>query len=117
MTGAPLGRAAKVAGGNKPPACFLFKLIEALAALEIRAGAGHHAVPGHAPVGQLAHLHGGAVGKDARHFLVAAPVGALHRVGEVQVRAVALALGAVAQGRLHAAHGRAGVGAPRGHQA
>jgi hypothetical protein len=117
VAGAPFGRAAEVARGDEPAVLFLFFLLELLAALEVHALAGHHAVPGHPPVRQLAHLDGRVVGKEPGHFLVAAPVGALDRVGEVHVRAVALALGAVAQGGLHAAHGGRGMRAPGGHKA
>ena len=58
-----------------------------------------HAAPRHAPRRQLAHRLGRRVDEHAHDFLVGAPVAAAHRVLEVHVLVVALALDHVAERR------------------
>ncbi len=62
-----------------------------------------HAAPRHAPRGEFAHRLGRGVDEHAHDALVGAPVAAAHRVLEVDVLAVALALDHVAERRLHPA--------------
>ncbi len=112
--GAPLGGAAELALGDEAG---LFRQVLDLGAFGQGLLTGDHPGPGHAPVGQLAHGHGGQLGEEAGHILVAAPVGALHRVFKMDVGIVAVAHGHVAQGGLHAALGRGAVGPAGRHQA
>ena len=62
-----------------------------------------HAAPGQAPGRQLAHRFGRGIDEHSHDLLVGAPVAAAHRVFEVHVFVVALALDDVAEARLHAA--------------
>ena len=59
--------------------------------------------PGEAPGRQLAHRFGRGIDEHAHDLLVCAPVAAAHRVFEVHVFIVALALDDVAEACLHAA--------------
>ena len=112
--GAPLGGAAELALGDEAG---LFLEVFDIGAVGQGALAGDHPGPGHAPMGQLAHGHGGQFAEEPGHFLVAAPVGALDRIFKVDVGIVAVALGDVAEGRLHAPLGGGAVGAAGRHQA
>ena len=105
ITGAPFGRAAKGAGVDQPLVFLFFRCLKGLAALVVGVFTGHNAAPGNAHPGHFAHGDGACLGKQAGHFLVAAPVGAFDRIVEVHLGAVALAHDGVAQRRLHAAHG------------
>ena len=109
VTGTPFRGAAEGAGVDKPVFAFLFFGLEGLAALIIGVLARDDAVPRHAPMGHFTHDDGRAVREDAGHFLIAAPVGTLHGVGEVDVGAVALAHDGVAEGRLHTSLRRRGM--------
>ena len=62
-----------------------------------------YAAPGHAPGRQLAHRFGRGIDEHAHDLLVGAPVAAAHRVFEVHVFVVALALDDVGEACLHAA--------------
>ena len=116
VAGAPFGRAAEGAGMDQPFVLGLFRGLKGFAALVIGMLAGHHPAPGHAHPGHFAHGDGRGLGEQAGHLLVAAPVRAFDRVVEMDFRAVAVAHDGIAQGRLHAAHGRRGMGAPGRHQ-
>ena len=109
VTGTPFRGAAEGAGVDEPVFAFLFFGLEGLAALIIGVLARDDAVPRHAPMGHFTHDDGRAVREDAGHFLIAAPVGTLHGVGEVDVGAVALAHDGVAEGRLHTTLRRRGM--------
>ena len=117
VAGTPFGRTAKGAGMNKPIVLGLFRSLEEFAALEVGMFAGNDAVPGAAEEGHFAHGDGGRFREDAGHFLVAAPVGALDRVVEVDFRAVTVTHDGVAESSLHAALGAAGMRTPRGNDA
>ena len=110
IAGAPFRGAAEGAGVDQPVLGFVLFGLEGLAALVVGVLARDDAVPRHAPVGHFTHDDGRGVGEDARDFLIAAPVGTLHGVGEMDVGAVALAHHGVAESRLHAALRRRGVG-------
>ena len=109
VTGAPFRGAAEGAGVDEPVFAFLLFGLERLAALIVDVFARDDAVPRHAPVGHFTHDDGRAVRENAGHFLIAAPVGTLHGIGEVDVGAVALAHDGVAEGRLHTALRRRGM--------
>ena len=112
--GAPLGGAAELALGDEAG---LFLEVFDLSAVGQSSFAGDHPGPGDAPMGKLAHGHGGQFAEKPGHFLVAAPVGALDRIFKVDVGIVAVALGHVAEGRLHAPLGGGAVGAAGRDQA
>ena len=116
IAGTPFGRAAEGPGMDQAFILGLFRGLKGFAALVIGVFAGHHPAPGHAHPGHFAHGDGRGLGEQAGHLLVAAPVRAFDRVVEMNFRAVAVAHDGIAQGRLHAAHGRRGMGAPGRHQ-
>ena len=75
-----------------------------------------HAAPRHAPRRELAHGLRRRVDEHPNHFLVGAPVAAAHRVLEVDILGVALALDDVGERGLHPALRRRRVRALRRHQ-
>ncbi len=116
VAGAPLLGAAEVALRDQPLRLGALGDRHLLAVDDDLAVALLDAAPGHAPGRQLAHRLGSGVDEHPDDVLVGAPVAAAHRVLEVYVLVVALALDDVAERRLHAALRRGGVRALRRHQ-
>ncbi len=103
VAGAPLLRAAEVALGDQAVRLVALGEGDLLAVDDHLAVAAGDAAPRHAPGGELAHGLGRGVDEHPHDALVGAPVAAAHRVLEVHVLVVALALDDVAERGLHAA--------------
>jgi hypothetical protein len=116
VAGAPFLGAAEIPGGDEAVGRVLLGKGHALAVDHHLVVAPPDPVPGHAPGRQLPRRLGRHVGEHAGDQLVAAPVGAAHRVLEMDVLVVPLALDAVGQAGLHAALGGDGMGALGRHQ-